>query len=176
MKVPMAVLAVLSIFAGLLQIPGVTHVVESFLDPSFEDSRYIDIETGTGVEVLALAVGALTALTGILLAWWMYVRRPGTSLALMRRLPRLHGFLEHKWYFDEAYDLLVVRPLRALGQAAADVFERVVVDGVMTGTARIVGAGNAVVRTVQSGLVRNYALLLATGVTALALYFLVVSK
>jgi hypothetical protein len=47
---------------------------------------------------------------------------------------------------------------------------------VMTGTAQVVRAGNFVVRSAQSGLLRNYALLLATGVTGLALYFLVVSR
>ncbi len=126
--------------------------------------------------MLALVVGALTSLAGIGLAWWMYVRRPGTSLELARRLPRLHRFLVHKWYFDEAYDLLVVRPMQAIGRGASNTFERVIVDGVMTGTAQFVRAGNSVVRAAQSGLVRNYALLLATGVTALALYFLVVSR
>ena len=176
MKVPMAILALLSIFAGVLQIPGVDHVVENFLDPTFQDSRYAGIEPATGINVLVLVGGAVTSLAGIGLAWWMYVRRPGTSLELVRRLPRLHRFLSHKWYFDEAYDLLVVRPMLALGHGASNVFERFVVDGLMTGTAQVVRVGNSVVRSAQSGLLRNYALLLATGVTGLALYFLVVSR
>ena len=98
------------------------------------------------------------------------------SLRLIRRFPRLHGFLEHKWYFDEVYDALIVRPILATGQALSNVFERVVIDGMMTGAAQAVRGGNSVVRAVQSGLLRNYALLLVTGVTALALYFLVVSR
>jgi NADH-quinone oxidoreductase subunit L len=175
MKVPMALLAVASVFAGLLQIPGVTHVIEHFLDPTFEDSRYAGIEPGTGINVLVLVGGAITSVAGIGLAWWMYVRRPGTSLALAERMPGLHRFLSRKWYFDEAYDALIVRPMQALGRGAQNTFERVVVDGIMTGTAQVVRAGNALVRSAQSGLVRNYALLLATGVTGLALYFLVVS-
>jgi NADH-quinone oxidoreductase subunit L len=176
MRAPMAILAVLAILAGLVQIPGVTHVVENFLHPTFEDSRFADVETSTGVNVLALVVGAVTSLTGIGLAFYMYVRSPGASLRLVRRFPRLHGFLKNKWYFDEVYDALVVRPISATGQALSNVFERVVIDGMISGTAQVVRGGNSVVRAVQSGLLRNYALLLATGVTALALFFLVVSR
>jgi NADH-quinone oxidoreductase subunit L len=82
----------------------------------------------------------------------------------------------HKWYFDEAYDVLLVRPITALGRAASTTFERVVIDGVSQGAAVVVRTGNSLVRVAQSGLVRYYALALMTGVTALALYFLIVAK
>jgi NADH-quinone oxidoreductase subunit L len=58
MRAPMALLALLAIVGGVVQIPGVTHVIERFLDPTFEDSRFIDVETSTANEVLALVVGA----------------------------------------------------------------------------------------------------------------------
>ena len=50
------------------------------------------------------------------------------------------------------------------------------IGGMVSGTAHAVRAGNSLVRVAQTGLLRNYALLLVTGVTALALYFLVVSR
>jgi NADH-quinone oxidoreductase subunit L len=176
MRAPMAILALLAAFGGVIQIPGVTHVVENFLDPTFADSRFVGIETSTGNEVLALLAGATFSLGGIGLAYFAYVRSPGTTRALVERFPRLHGFLAHKWYFDEVYDAAFVRPARALGAWAAGVFERVVVGGLVNGAALVVRAGNSIVRVAQSGIVRNYALLLMTGVTALALYFLLVSR
>ena len=101
----------------------------------------------------------------------------GHVAAAGRALPRLHRFLAHKWYFDEVYDLLVVRPTLAIGAWSSKVFERVVIGRLdVRHGARFVRAGNSVVRIAQSGLLRYYALLLATGVTALALYFLVVSR
>src|SRR6185503_13677859 len=174
MKFAMVILAALAVVAGVIQIPGVTHVVENFLEPTFEDSRYASTDVSGGLEALALIVGGLTALAGIGLAWLLYVRKPGSTVALARRLPRLHGFLAHKWYFDELYDRAIVRPALALGKFSTDVFERVVIGGMVSGTALAVRAGNSVVRVAQTGLLRNYALLLVTGVTALALYFLVV--
>ena len=176
MRGPMSLLALLAIVGGVLQIPGVTHVIEHFLDPSFADSRFVDLETSTGHEVLALVAGALSSITGIALAYQLYVRNAGVTLRLVERFPRLHGFLVHKWYFDEAYEALVVRPMAALGRAASTTFERVVIDGMAQGAALAVRAGNSLVRVGQSGLLRYYALLLMTGVTALALYFLIIAR
>jgi NADH-quinone oxidoreductase subunit L len=176
MKLAMVILAALSIVAGVLQIPGVTHVVENFLHPTFEDSRFADTDVSGGLEALALIVGAATALGGIGLAWLLYVRNPGSTARLAQRMRGLHVFLAHKWYFDELYDRALVRPMSALGRYSADVFERVVIGGMVSGTALAVRAGNSLVRVTQTGLLRNYALLLVTGVTALALYFLVVSR
>jgi NADH-quinone oxidoreductase subunit L len=176
MGLPMAILSVLALFAGLLQIPGVDHVVANFLDPTFADSRFAGVDVSTANNVVALVIGAACSLGGISLAYFLYVRRPGTTLRLAERLRRLHGFLIHKWYFDEMYDRAFVAPARALGHASSAVFERTVIGGVASGTALAVRTGNSIVRVAQSGILRNYALLLMTGVTALALYFLIVAK
>ena len=48
MAVPMVILAVLAIVGGVVQIPGVTHVIENFLDPTFADSRFADIDVSSG--------------------------------------------------------------------------------------------------------------------------------
>jgi len=176
MRTAMAILAVLAVAAGVVQIPGVTHVVENFLHPTFDDSPFAETDVSGSLEALALVVGALSSLGGVGLAWLLYVRRPGSTVALARRFRRLHGFLVNKWYFDELYDRTIVRPTLALGAFASSVFERYVVGGMVSGTALAVRTGNQVVRVAQSGLLRSYALLLVTGVTALALYFLLVSR
>jgi NADH-quinone oxidoreductase subunit L len=176
MRGAMVLLAILAIAGGVVQIPGVTHVVESFLEPTFEDSRFIHTEVSSGIEALALVVGALSSFAGIGLAWWMYVRRPGTTLRMAERFRGLHDFLAHKWYFDELYDRAIVRPTLAFGAWSSAFFERYVVGGFVSGTAYAVRAGNQAVRIAQSGVLRYYALLLMTGVTALAFYFLVVSR
>jgi NADH-quinone oxidoreductase subunit L len=172
----MAILIVLSVIGGVLQIPGVTHVVENFLEPTFEDSRFVEVDVSSGYEALVLIVGAVSALAGLGLAWLVYIRRPGLSARLIERLPRVHGFLVRKWYFDELYDVLFVRPTRTLGEGAMNVFERFVIQGMVGSAEMAVRVGSSIVRIAQSGILRYYALLLLAGAGGLGLYFLVVSR
>ena len=176
MRIAMGVLAFLALFAGLVQVPGVDAMVTNFLDPVFADSPLSAIEPSVGAAWAGLAIGAAISLAGIGIAYWLYIVRPETPAALIRRFGPLHTFLVNKWYFDEAIDLLVVRPALAIGRFANDVFERFVVDGLISGTREIVGDAGGVVRAVQSGFVRSYALLLIAGFAGLALYFLITSS
>jgi NADH-quinone oxidoreductase subunit L len=97
--------------------------------------------------------------------------------ALRTRLAGLHSFFFHKWYFDEAIDAVVVRPSAFVGRFGRDVFERVVINGILVGgPSGVVRASSAAVRAVQSGFLRYYAALLLAGVAALGLYFLVAAS
>jgi NADH-quinone oxidoreductase subunit L len=69
-----------------------------------------------------------------------------------------------------------VRPALAIGRFANRTFERLVVNGLVSGTEDVVGGSGRVVRLVQSGFVRSYALLLIAGFAGLALYFLLSSS
>jgi NADH-quinone oxidoreductase subunit L len=172
MRIAMGLLAVGALFAGVLQIPGVDHVVENFLDGSFEDSRFHDTVPSDTAAYEGLLAGGIIAIVGIAIAYLVYLRRPGATAALQRRMPRLHDFLEHKWYFDELIDALIVRPVLGLGRGASSVFERYVVQGLVDGTTGAVRGVNVAVRTAQSGYLRSYALLLVAGFAGLGLYFL----
>jgi NADH-quinone oxidoreductase subunit L len=175
MKVAMSILGFGSLFAGFLQIPGVTDTVETFLEGSFEGSRYADTVPSDASAYLGLAVGAVISIVGIAIAYYMYVARPGVSAGLIERLRGLHDFLERKWYFDEAIDLLFVRPSLAVGRFANSVFERYVVQGLVIGATDLARGASAGVRGAQSGYLRSYALFLVTGFAGLGLYFLLQS-
>jgi NADH-quinone oxidoreductase subunit L len=180
MKVAMGLLALGATVAGLLQIPKVTHVVHTFLEPTFHDSRYYEaLEPSDGITYGGLVVGTLLALSGIALAYSLYVKDPERRrvTALRERLSGVHRVFVNKWYFDELIGLLVVRPFAWLGRFFRDVFERVVIGGVFVGgTSGAVRAGSAAVRAVQSGFLRHYAALLLVGVTGLGLYFLLAAS
>ncbi|MGI9020946.1 MAG: NADH-quinone oxidoreductase subunit L [Solirubrobacterales bacterium] len=175
MKVPMAILAVLAVIGGALQIPGVDAVLEHFLEGSFEGSALFHIVPATGDAWLGLAIGGAISVAGIGLAYYCYVLRPGVTVRLAERLRPLHSFLSHKWYFDELFDAIVYRPLIGIGRFSNAVIERVVVDGIVSATTGVVRGCGSMVRGAQSGFVRAYALLLITGFAALGLYFLVVA-
>ncbi len=175
MAVAMGLLAVGAIGAGLLQIPQVTDVIHHFLEPSFADSRFYDeLEPSDGLTIAGMLTGAVLAISGIALAYHLWVRKPEAPGALRARLPGLHRVFVNKWYFDEAINFLVVRPFAWFGRFGRNTFERVVISGVFIGgTTAAVRAGSAAVRAAQSGYLRYYAALLLLGVTALGLYFLV---
>jgi NADH-quinone oxidoreductase subunit L len=176
MKIAMGVLAFLALFAGLVQVPGVDETITHFLDPVFADSPLAAIAPSVGASWVGLAIGAAISIAGIGIAYWLYILSPEMPAALIRRFRWLHTFLYNKWYFDELIDVLVVRPALAIGRFANRVFERFVVDGLVTGTEETVRGASGVVRAVQNGFVRSYALLLIAGFAGLALYFLIVQS
>jgi NADH-quinone oxidoreductase subunit L len=121
-------------------------------------------------------IGALIALAGITIAYRIWIAKPGTAARLQARLPALHTFLYNKWYFDEAIDLLVVRPVLWFGRVATSVLEPLVIGGGVTGgVTGVVRAGSAAVRRLQTGFLRYYAAAMVVGITAIALYFLISS-
>jgi NADH-quinone oxidoreductase subunit L len=176
MWLAMGTLAALAVVGGVLQIPGVSDVLEKYFEGTFGDSKFHDIIPSNAAALRGLAVGAAMAFAGIGLAYLLYMARPGTTGRLRTRLSGLHSFLFNKWYFDELLDALVYRPVTGIGRFANTVFERAVVQGVVNGAVGFVRGASVVVRTVQSGFVRTYALALITGFAALTLYFLIVSS
>jgi NADH-quinone oxidoreductase subunit L len=176
MRVAMGVLALGAVVAGLVQVPGVTQVIERFLAPSFEGSALFDARPPASLVVVGLALGAVLSVSGIALAWLVWVRRPGTAGRIRQRLSGVYELLVNKWYFDELYDRTFVAPGAALGRFAQQTFERVFIDGTLVGgTTGIVRAGSAAVRAAQSGFLRYYAAALVFGVAAVVFYFLVLS-
>jgi NADH-quinone oxidoreductase subunit L len=176
MKIAMSILAVGALVGGFLQIPGVDDVVHRFLHGSFEDSTLYEEGPSTAAAYRGLTIGAVLSIIGIAIAYYAYLRNPGWTAALRQRFRGLHDFLERKWYFDEAIDLLVVRPSLAVGRWSNAIFERYVVQGLVIGVTDLVRGASAGVRGTQSGYLRSYALLLVTGFAALGLYFLLQSS
>ena len=176
MKVAMGTLAVLAAIAGALQIPGVDDVVTRFLEPTFANSKYANVDVTTGSAWVGLIIGALIGVLGVTIAYRIWVAKPGTALRIRERVPALHNFLVHKWYFDELIDFLVVRPTLWAGRFINSVLERVVIGGAVTGgTTGIVRAGSAAVRRAQTGFLRYYAAVMVICISGVALYFLISS-
>ena len=170
----LAVLAFLALFGGLVQVPGVDDLVTKFLEPVFEGSPLAAIHPSTGAEWTGLAIGAAISLLGIGIAYYCYVLRPEVPAMLIRRLRPVHTLFVNKWYFDEAIDLLIVRPGAWAGRFASSTIENRFVNGALVGGASgLVRAAGSAVRAGQSGYLRYYAALLLVGLTGLGAYFLI---
>jgi NADH-quinone oxidoreductase subunit L len=168
---PVAVLTVLSLVGGLLQIPGVWHAVDTWIEPTAES-----IEEASGVTAaFSVLVSLVAALAGIAVAWALY-RRPGERPAeFRRRYPWAARTLEHKLYFDEAYDFAFYEPSSRLavwlGRWVEDPLILRSVGGLATGVRDVSGR----VAATQTGGVRAYVLALAMGLAVLAVVFLLVA-
>jgi len=173
MRVAMTVLAIGATGAGLVQVPGLDDIVTNFLRPTFAGSPLYEPHTRDGLLIFGLCLGTLLGLSGIAIAYRIWVKQPSIAVAARERLAPVYELLVHKWYFDELIDALVVRPAATAGRFAQGTFERVFVqDTLIGGSTGIVRAGSAAVRAVQSGFLRYYAALLVLGVTGVAFYFL----
>ncbi len=177
MKAAMAPLALLALVAGALGIPGLTDTLEHFLEPTFEESKFHETVPSEGAEWIGLLVGGLFAIVGIAAAYHYLLRDPMLRLRTRERFKRIHGFLINKWYFDELFELAIVRPVAAFGRFGRSVVESAFVQGVLVGgTVGLVRAGTSLARAIQTGELRAYAALVLMGVGSLVLYFLIVSS
>jgi NADH-quinone oxidoreductase subunit L len=176
MKTAMGLLGVGALFAGVLQIPGVTTVLEHFFEPSFEESPLYAIKISESHAYLGLLAGGILSFLGIAAAYYLYIFAPGSTLRLRDRARGVHDFLFNRWYFDELIDALVYRPVVAFGRFSNDLFERYVVNGIVLFTSEGVRGLTDTVRAAQSGFVRSYALLVVAGFAGLGLYFLIAAS
>src|SRR6202035_5744396 len=110
----------------------------------------------TSVDNVLGGVDALAAVVGIAIAWALWrgrVERPALT----------PSFLARVWYWDDVYDAVLGRPSTALARASAQVVDPVVLDGAVVGTAVAVRRGARLLRRLQNGYVRSYALSIAIG-------------
>jgi NADH-quinone oxidoreductase subunit L len=115
------------------------------------------------------------AFTGIGVAFVMYILRPEWPARVAERFRPVHVFLVHKWYFDELYDLLFVRPAKWLGHNLWRSGDGLVIDGF--GPDGIAAATVDIARRatrLQTGYLYHYAFAMLIGVAALVTWYLVV--
>jgi len=165
MTTPLIILAVFSVLTGYLGI-------SSFLEPVF--SRGGEAAAHHGSNGLMIMVAATTmGLTGIAAAYYMYVLKPDFPERLAQQLGSLYRGSLNKWYVDEAYDRLFVRPTFA---TASGLWKRVdvnFIDGAVNGIARGVAWGGWLLRLIQSGQTQHYALAMAAGIVLIVTIFLI---
>jgi len=176
MKIAMGALAALATVGGFLQIPGVDDAIRRFLAPSFATSRLAAAAPSTGADWIGLVIGAAIAVTGVAVAYRIWVLAPGTAAVVRERFAPLYRLFVNKWYFDELIDLAIVRPVAWFGQVTDTVLDRDLTTSVTTGgTVSVVDALSAAVRRAQTGFLRYYVALMLLGISGVVIYFLVSS-
>ncbi|MFM7036025.1 MAG: proton-conducting transporter membrane subunit [Planctomycetia bacterium] len=163
---PLVILAVASAVSGWLLFG--THALSDFLaaTPSFTAPAVAATAVKPAFHWNLAIQGTLAAAIGIAIAAVGHLGRRSDGPQMERFLGPLATLFARKFFLDEIYTALVVRPLEAFALLAA-VFDRRVIDGLVDTVARIPLVGAAVVRQFQSGLLQRYALAGVVGVLAI---------
>lgn len=159
--IPLIILAVLSIAGGYIGIPEYmahgAHLLKDFLQPVFAGS-YKTLqahEVSHETEWMLTGLSTILILAMVIIAWIKYSKRPETGDA--------KGFgkiLANKWYVDELYNRIIVKPLEWMGGFFNSFFEKYIVDGVVNGVGKLVNYSSRQLRLLQSGQVGSYVLLM----------------
>jgi len=182
MLVPLVILAVLSVCGGWVGIER----FDKFLSPTFHAGATVysaeEVTASTpepepkehsGSEALFTGISVLAAASGLFLAWLLYSRRPQFPREIARALGSFYEAVVHKYYVDEIYAAVFVKPLidgstRVLWQG----IDRDVIDATLDNSAEGAREVSDAVRHMQSGNLRSYAGWIAAGAAALIAYMI----
>ncbi len=174
MTVPLMLLAVGAIGAGWLfreQLIGADW--RAFWGDSIQVATTNTVLGGIErVPLIVHLAPTVVGLLGIAWAYWFYMFRPALPARLAARFPATYEFLLRKWYFDELYDRLFVRPYRGLARLLWQVGDATIIDGIPNGVAALTASGSAQVVRIQTGSIAVYAFVMLIGLVALVSVFL----
>ncbi len=161
MTLPLIVLAVLSVVGGYVGLPAITgqaHLLHEWLGKVVTNTSE---ELNHSQELMALLISSAVAI--IFSIWgWAANRKP-----VFAEHKGLAKVLEHKWYIDELYDAVVIRPFMAFSRFSDKYIERNGIDAGVNGVGRLVRWGADRMRLIQSGQVGYYIFIMVVGMTIL---------
>ncbi len=171
MLIPLGVLSLGAVFAGWL----FSH---AFLDDAgfWQGSIFYNADLMHAMHAVPLWVkltATVVMLIGLAIAWLAYLRDPGLPERAANQLGPIYRFLFNKWYFDELYNFLFVRPSFWLGDKFWNWIDKGTIDRFgPDGAARVVALGSAGAKRFQSGLLNTYALWMLIGLVAAVTWIL----
>ena len=164
--IQLIILAILSVVGGLVGIPEIFmhggHRLEAFLAPVFAQSNALTekhhLSHATEYMLMGVSVGA--ALIALLYAWSKFSKYQKSE----KEETGLAKVLANKWYVDELYDTIIVKPVLAIAKYFNNVFEKKGIDGFVNGVGKAVNYGSRQIRLLQSGQVGIYVLMMVLGI------------
>lgn len=167
--IPLIILAILSVIGGWIGIPEIFmhggHRLEEFLAPVFAQSNAITVkhELSHTKEYMLMGISVALALVALVYAWNKFSKYQKTG----KEETGLGKVLENKWYVDELYDSIIVKPVLAIGKYFNNVVEKKGIDGFVNGIGKAVNYSSRQIRLLQSGQVGAYVLMMVLGILIL---------
>jgi NADH-quinone oxidoreductase subunit L len=165
MAVPLVILAIGAVGVGIAL--GPTHLFERFLDEHWI-TQFRHLTEAHSANLALMGVSATIALAGIAVAYWMYVVQPAIPGQIAQRARILFELSRDKFYFDELYDIWIVKPMTIFSHMCR-IVDLYLLDGLVDLIGQVPAFGGYLVRPLQNGLVQFYAVLMALGLAGLLL-------
>jgi NADH-quinone oxidoreductase subunit L len=188
MAIALLVLAVGSVVAGYVGVPNALlhggNRIEAYLAPSFEAPLEVAAAEGApgaedaehhsaGLELGLMALSTIVALAGIGVATTFFLKTPERATQMSERFAGLHRLLLNKYYVDEVYDASVVQPIKRTSSGFLwRGIDAGLIDGTVNGVGLAVRGWSAVLRRMQTGSVRAYAMSIFVGALGVLGYYL----
>jgi NADH-quinone oxidoreductase subunit L len=166
LAIPVGVLAVLSVVGGWLQFSPVWHPIETWLQTVAEPV----VSPTNWQEAISSILAVLLGLAGIYVAWAMYAVRKLTA----PRFAFAQRVLEHKFYFDELYDVIFYRPTVWMAKRFFSWIEEPLIAESSNSLGQDTRDLGRAVSRLQTGVLRTYALAIASGVAVLTVVFVAI--
>jgi len=173
MLIPLGVLAAGSILAGFpFKELFAGHGVEEFFRESIKMNPHI-LEDMEHMPAWLAPLPTVMMALGLLISYIFYIRRPYLPVELAHQQPMLYQFLLNKWYFDELYDLIFVRPAKWIGYTLWKYGDGYIIDGLGPDgvSKRVLDVTRNVVK-IQTGYLYHYAFAMLIGVAGLITWFM----
>jgi len=165
MTVPLMLLCVGAVAAGWVGIPhlvgGGAHFTE-FMKPVLGHPE----GHGTHAEEwMVMGISVLVGLAGIGLAYFMYILRPELPARISQQFGAVHKVLFNKYYVDEFYDFIIIRPTIWIAKNVLIGFtDARIIEAIVNGVPNAIAAFSSGLRRMQTGLMQHYATIMATGI------------
>ncbi len=178
MLIPLYVLAVGAVFAGLIFSD---HFIGAQYEEFWAGSLFLVgeniMEAAHHVPGWVIASPFIAMLSGLVIAWYFYIKEPSMPGKFISTFRLAHSLSFNKWYFDELYDILFVRPAMKLGhflwkRGDEDTIDRYGPDGVSASVVRVAEK----FKNLQTGYLYHYAFAMLIGLSAFVSWFVLGGK
>jgi NADH-quinone oxidoreductase subunit L len=170
MVLPLIVLAVLSVVGGLIGFPHASWIGH-WLDPVIKHEHELREGISASTEWVLMGLSTVVAITVVLLSLRFYSDLKAAKEA-GRKFTGIRKFLENKWYVDEVYEAIVIRPIYVLSQGLWKGFDIAVIDRIVLGFGKVTERAGQSVRVLQTGSIQVYAFLILSGLLATVGYMI----
>ncbi len=184
MTIPLVILAVLSVAGGLIGVPEAlhgSHQLAAFMSPLFDGARQLNPELlapttlSHATEYALMGVSVAAAAIAAIAAYVVYVKRGAVPAPETETRTGLQKLVYNKYYVDELYDTVFVKPMRALSDILWS-FGEFVIDLVVDGTGALIGFLSRQARKFQTGFVGYYVFVMVLGMVLLLFWNLLLNK